>query len=504
VLAHKFFRALSLALDTTCLNVLKPINKDVEVTMIRNNQKGQVLVTAALSLVVLLGISGLAVDMGAMRYQKRLQQTAADGAAIAAASNLNQPSGGVLTGAQNASASNGFTDNTGGGACTTPPTNLAVGSVTVTVCNGPLVGPHIADVNYVEAYVSVGQPTYFMKIFGVNSQTITARAVATNTGGGGAVGGGCIYTLGTPNKKLAGVATGGSAIINAPTCGIVDNGNFVANGGANLSVVAGSIGVGGTYTGPGCGGTSGVCPPPVISMPYSGDPFANKYPTTSTVLSDAGASKGDVKITAGTCAGSACAANVSCTATSCVIHPGNYNDICIDNNQTVDFAAGVYVINGSSTCSNKVEFVINAGSTVCNSTNLDCSGMIGSANAGVTFYLTGNASANVSGTATVQLVAPNSGTYEGLLFYQDPSDTVGATLSGNTTSLYQGAIYMPDAQLTFGGNTTFNNGAAYTVLVVDELQVSGNPDVNLKSNYSGLANGGGPLAGITKWATLVE
>jgi Flp pilus assembly protein TadG len=468
--------------------------------MIRNNQSGQVLVTTALGLVVLLGASGLAVDMGAMRYQKRLQQTAADGAAIAGASNLAFGSG-VTVGAQNTAAQNGFTDL--GTGCSAG----AVGCVTVTVNNPPLTGPHSTgtnDVNYVEVLVTKIQPTYFMRIFGVSSETITARAVATNTGGGGAVGGGCIYTLGTPSKKIqastAGINTSGSVILNAPTCGIVDNGNFVANGGKSLDVTAASIGVGGQYNGPGCGANSGVCPTPVTGMPYSGDPFANKYPSAP----DAGTSKGNIKITAGTCSGSACSSSVTCVSGTCTIAAGNYNDICIDNNQTVDFSAGLYVINGSSTCSNNVEFQINAGAVVCNSTNQNCSGMIGSANAGVTFYITGSASVNVSGTATVQLVAPNSGTYEGLLFYQDPNDTTGATLSGNSTSLYQGALYMPTAQLTFGGNTTFNNGAAYTVIVVNELQVAGNPDVNLKSNYSGLANGGGPLTGAIQWATLVE
>ena len=85
MLARKFFRARSLAFDITCINAPKPIHKNVEVAMIRRNQAGQVLVSAALMLVVVLGFVGLGIDMGVMRYEKRLQQTAADGAAIAAA-----------------------------------------------------------------------------------------------------------------------------------------------------------------------------------------------------------------------------------------------------------------------------------------------------------------------------------------------------------------------------------------------------------------------------------
>jgi len=110
-------------------------------------------VFTAAAAVVLMAFAGLAVDMGMIRYQKRLQQTAADAAALAGASNLTFP--GVQAGAQAASATNGFTDNTSGGACADS-TNTAVGSVTVTICNHPqdvtingtLVpgGPHVADI----------------------------------------------------------------------------------------------------------------------------------------------------------------------------------------------------------------------------------------------------------------------------------------------------------------------------------------------------------------------
>src|SRR5262249_27898729 len=120
-------------------------------------EAGQAMVLTALSLVALLGFVGLGIDTGMLRYEKRLQQSAADAAAIAGATNLN-PYTGVQAGAQNASAANGFTDNTGGGACGAPPTNLGIGQVTITVCNGPSTGPHQSNPNYVEVFVSAGQP----------------------------------------------------------------------------------------------------------------------------------------------------------------------------------------------------------------------------------------------------------------------------------------------------------------------------------------------------------
>ena len=55
----------------------------------RRSEAGQTMPLVALAMVTLLACAGLAVDMGYMRYQKRLMQTAADSAALAAATDLN-------------------------------------------------------------------------------------------------------------------------------------------------------------------------------------------------------------------------------------------------------------------------------------------------------------------------------------------------------------------------------------------------------------------------------
>ena len=83
-----------------------------------------------------IGFAGLGVDMAiSPRHEKRLQQTAADSAAIAAAAELPYGSAGVAAAAKHDSASNGFTD--GGTGCPG-----AVGCVTVTVNNPPVSGPN--------------------------------------------------------------------------------------------------------------------------------------------------------------------------------------------------------------------------------------------------------------------------------------------------------------------------------------------------------------------------
>jgi Putative Flp pilus-assembly TadE/G-like len=479
VLAHKFFRALSLALDTACLNALKPIHKNVEVAMIQRKQAGQVLVSAALMLVVVLGFVGLGIDMGVMRYEKRMQQTAADGAAIAAATNL-PPFSGNQTAALNASAANGFTDNTAGGACVAPPTSLAVGSVTVTVCNGPSTGPHAGNVHYVEAYVSAGQPTYFMKIFGVASETVTARAVATNTSGGtNGTTTGCLYTLGPPSSSIEGVNINGNATLYAPTCGIVDNGNYNTQGNS-LQVTAGSFGVSGSANVSGQGGhvdcTNGSSACPTYGAPAAGDPLSTLTPPCSPCTGGTAISINGNGGFTGT--GVTYANNVY------TVSPGTYSSISISGTgggNSVVFSAGTYVINGAG------GLTIPGNATISGS--------------GVTFYFTGSATIGMTGTPTINLTAPSTGTYAGMLMWQDPADTntTGPSLGGNSGSQFNGILYFPKDQLTFFGN---NTSLSVGVVVADSLSLSGHPNVT----FNGAAGvpGGLPPSFTVGTATLVE
>src|SRR5712671_899107 len=107
----------------------------MEIAMKFKKQSGQVLIGAAVAMVVLAGFAGLAIDMGALRYQKRLQQSAADSAAIAGASNLTYGSSDWTIGAQNAASQNGFSD--GGGTALGSCEGAAVGTVCVEAHNGP-------------------------------------------------------------------------------------------------------------------------------------------------------------------------------------------------------------------------------------------------------------------------------------------------------------------------------------------------------------------------------
>ena len=424
--------------------------------MTRKNQSGQAIVSAALAMVVLLGASGLAIDMGVLRYKKRIQQTAADSAAIAGADDIRYNAGSGITGAaKGASGTNGFTDG--------------VNNVTVTVNRGPSTGPHLGNQNYVEVFVAAVHPTYFMRIFGVNNETVTARAVATLIGESGTAPG-CIFTLGLPGTGV-GVTTNGTPTVQAPTCGIEDNGNFTTAG-KKINITAGSIGVvgtdknsgGGTVT---CSGSTANCP--VTGIPPTGDPLSFVPPPCNP------------------CTGGS-ALTISSNQT---VSPGTYSSISITGG-IVDFLAGTYIITGN--------FTVNGNAQICNSTNTNCSGMPGSANAGVTFYITNGGSLTINGTSTSQLSAPNSGTYAGMLFYQDPNDTSLAKLDGTGTSYFQGGLYFPHSEIDFGGTSFTNATAAYTIIVADDLKFNGTATVQINSNYSALPGG----VSIIENAALVE
>jgi hypothetical protein len=56
--------------------------------------------------------------------------------------------------------------------------------------------------------------------------------------------------------------------------------------------------------------------------------------------------------------------------------------------------------------------------------------------------------------ATVNLSAPATGTYKGVLFFQDRTNSHAAAIEGGASSVINGVLYFPDAPLTVGNGTT--------------------------------------------------
>jgi hypothetical protein len=163
------------------------------------------------------------------------------------------------------------------------------------------------------------------------------------------------------------------------------------------------------------------------------------------------------------------------------VSPGTYSSISISGTgkgNTVVFSSGTYIIDGAG------GLTIPGNATISGN--------------GVTFYFTGSATINMTGTPSIQLTPPSSGQYAGILMYQDPADTntTGPSFGGNTGSNFGGVLYFPKDKVTFYGN---NTSYAAGIVIADGLALSGNPTVNLQGS-AGLP----PGVNIISNATLVE
>ena len=386
-----------------------------------SDERGQVVVLSALCMVVLLGFVAFAVDVGLLLRSKRVEQTAADSAAIAAAAEFNY---GDMTAAANADA-----------------VQNGVPASAVTVNYPPLYGPHAGNSSYVEVIISQSQPTFFMKMFKRSSMTVAARAVATTVPSPN-----CVYTLGSAGTDIGGNLT-------LPNCSIlVDSSSSNAlNLTGSGSISAKSIGIVGGYTKTGSGTIS---PTPVTGMTAVSDPLSLTAPAFNAGSCNAGISYTDS--TSHTVTGPSTPGGTIC-----------YNGFSNTGSGSVTFPAGTYIING----------------------DFKTTGSGNLSGTGVTFYLpSGSNKFSVAGSGDLTLSAPTSGTYSGILFYQDSGDTQEMSITASGASNLSGIVYAPTAELDLTGS---NSAAFNTDIVVGSLNITPG-SINL-SDYVPLA-GSSPLS----------
>jgi hypothetical protein len=420
------------------------------------DESGQTLVMVALSMAVLLGFAAFATDIGVMLHEKRQAQSAADSAAIAAAWALSE---------------NTSTKDAGTAAATrygyTAGTDANGYATTVDIEPKPIDGQFAGQSGYVEAIITRQVPTFFMHVFGWDSATVGARAVATDKG----TSDGCFNSLASSG---IGVELQGSFVFDAPGCAVkIDSSssnalNFTGNGG---TLTAASVGVVGNYSGLHDGESS---PIDTGAAPFS-DPLAGKFsPPTfdSSTCTNVTTVTSQPTLTNGV----ACLQNLT----------GN---ITLSN---VNLNPGTYVFN---TPKGYVDFTGTVG-TNSTSTTDPVTGV--TTTTGVTLYLTGGMMEE-PGT-TLNLIAPHNtgGAYDDILIYGAPTDVIpnakkndicmtgngnngpqpGVLLldMGNSSGTFQGEIYAPYADLVFqdsgGGlnvvtdvvvNTMCNKTAALTI-----------------------------------------
>ena len=275
-----------------------------------------------------------------------------------------------------------------------------------------------------------------MKLFHLNSVAVSATAIANNGPASG-----CIYTL-DPSGIDVGLTGTGS--LTMPDCGVViDSASSNAlnlSGGAVIS--AQSIGIVGGYN---QSNNSQVNPIPVTGIAAASDPLSYLKPpsfSNTACLSDPHITSGTHEL------GPSVAGGVVC-----------YNGFSVSSGGSTILDPGTYIINGAMSMS---------GSGTLSGT-------------GVTIYLAPpNGSLSLTGSGALQLSAPTdpSNPYNGILFYQDPTDTNSMKIAGSSGSNIQGIFYAPDASLSLSGAS---GSQIYADLVVHALSIAGN---NTLKNYA--------------------
>jgi hypothetical protein len=408
----------------------------------RNKTRGQAAVFATMSLVVTFGLIGMVVDIGWAYWRKIALRTAAESAAVASA--------------MAASSQTGFTCGLtvpcpAQTACpalpTTPPSDVMQNGCLYAAKNGfrnsgrqtvtytavtdasPVAG---VDPAYAVSFtVSESLPQLFSAVMGHGWAHVSARATA---GVFLMPQGACIYSLEATGTD--GVWGNGAMTVQS-SCGIyVNSTNAVAmeaKGGAMFN--ASIIKIAGNYS---TSGGGSIAPAPAINQTPVADPFlAVPWPTPPDMTCDSTGISG--------------AANVTVQSDGWYVICG---DVTLNGNQTQTWGAGKY-------------YIKDGGITWLNGT------VNGN---GVTFFMssTGYEGVNVAGSVTTNLAAPSSGTYRGILFFQDravPTSGADSQFLGGSHQTLNGSLYFKTTNIKYsGGDSTKSN---YTGLVGRTIEFKG-------------------------------
>ena len=389
-------------------------------------QSGQVIYLVISLIVILMGCASLAIDVGFLWGTRERMQTAADAAAVAASDSLmGGGSGNATTAGRASTAQNGFTN----GAATAGNSNL----VTVTVNKPPTSGAFTSNSQAIEVIVQQTQPSMFMSVMGISSVPVSARAVSIPSAADG-----CVYAL-DPSASQALVMTSSAQITSS--CGVMVDSTASNAISLTSGAIINSTSVGAVGGVSNSGGT--ITPAPVTGIAAFPDPLAS-LPTP----------------TVGTCV---TVGNIANIGTKVTMNPGYYCSISVSASAQLTLNPGLYSLNG--------KLQVSSGASVVGN--------------GVALYFKAG-SLVLSSSGTVNLSAPTSGTYEGILIFEDRLNTSVLKISSAGIGTLTGALYLPDATINLS-SAAFGN--AYSILIADIINMSSSANMTINSDYSSLVDG---------------
>ncbi len=377
-----------------------------------DGERGALVIAFALALPVILGGLALAVDMGHSYSVKTELQAAADAAALAAAQELKLDDNGDVTAAAEAGAAGNGVD---------------LGAATLTVNHPPTAGSRAGNNDYIEVVITEPAPSYFSAALGVGEKDIASRAVAGLHASGAA----CVVLLNNGDEKA--LHASGKAEAHLTNCSVYVNSDddkaAIAEGDSEF--VATDILVAGDHYG------GGFTPEPTTDVDQVSDPM-----DYLTKPSYSGCNHTDYYV-----------------ENTTTIYPGVYcNGILIKGNANITMAPGEYIIKGGG-------FRVTDDSQVQGD--------------GVMIFNTGSGSYDwkpleIATTKTVDLSAPDSGAYQGVLIYEDADRAEQGEINiikgnGFMGSL-SGIVYLPKTKLLVHNNTQLVN--QNLMIVADMLEIN--------------------------------
>lgn len=383
--------------------------------------RGAVAVLAAILFPVVIGGIGLGVETSYWYMTQRKLQHAADLAAHAAGvrNRAMDSTDQITTAARNVAIVSGFLPALG----------------TFTLRKPPATGAFVGNADAVEVVLTEMRPRWFSAIFAAGPVTLTARAVSRISGGVKA----CILAL-SPTASGA-LTVSGSTNVKLNNCDVASNSvsatSFLLSGASAAMTTGCAYAVGQASVTAGL--TLTQCQQVKVNSPSVRDPYRD---VAEPAIVGACENRNVGQPTQAT------------TVTPTVNHPSGVKSrrFCngIDLKGQVTFMPGLYIIEGGA-------FNINGG---------DLNAMAAAAvnGSGVTFYLTSTASLVLNGNVTLNLSAPTSGPFSGILFFGARNATgVSNIINGTSGSTLQGVIYTPASLINFKGDSKVTNGCTQVI-----------------------------------------
>lgn len=379
---------------------------------------GSYVIIAALTAPAVIGAAGLGTEVGVWYYRHHLAQSAADAAAISAATAFGaNDKTDVTAQAYGVAGQYGFVNG------------ASAGDTTIVVHQPPTSGPYKSELGAVEVTVQEKRPRLLSALFGNGKITITGHSVAQANAGFG-----CLLAL--DGSAVDAGDLQGNPGVNLTNCTAYDNSsNAIAlnvGGSASLqalsvSVVGGISGISGITTTKGIitGGSA-------IADPYAG----TSYPSYS-----------------------GCTYNNLSEHSTVTLNPGVYcNGIKLNANANVTLTSGIYYIDRGG-------LTVNGGAVLSGN--------------GVTLVFTSStgsnyATASINGGSTINLTALTTGPTLGIVIFGDRNMPKGTafSLNGGAGQAFGGAIYLPKAALTYAGGASTNTNC--TEVIADTVSFVGN------------------------------